>query len=117
MNSLGVDIVSGTDSHYIVQSFKIFLSIDNRSGVIAKDSEQVGYFDVNRRRLQARLIKWINDDSFRGKGLADTFVRQDHNEAHYLMQPPERPASYPTGISTWFRIGTLYNGFAGVVQR
>ena len=96
---------------------KIFLYIDNRCGVIAKDSEQVGYFDVNRRRLQARLIKWINDDSFRGKGLADTFVRQDHNEAHYLMQPPERPASYPKGISTWFRIGTLYNGFAGVVQR
>ena len=96
---------------------KIFLDIDNCGCVIAEHPEQIGHFDVNRRRLQARLVEWVNDDSFRGKGLADAFVRQDHNEAHYLIGDPERPASYPMGISTSFRIGTLYNGFAGVVQR
>jgi hypothetical protein len=63
---------------------KIFLYVDNRCSVIAKHAKQIGQFDVNRRRLQARLVEWINDDSLRGKSLTDTFVGQDHNEAHYL---------------------------------
>ena len=72
---------------------KILFYVDDCGRVIAKHPEQIGHFDVNRRRLQARLIERVNDDSFRGKGLADAFVRQDHNEAHYLIGNPERPAS------------------------
>ena len=67
-----------THVHELGQILLVLADIDDPAGVVAEEAEVLVHMQIDRRRLDARVIQGVDDDVARGERLAYRAIRENH---------------------------------------
>ena len=66
------------DLHQFGEVLQVLLHVDDARGVVAEDAEEPVDGEVDRRRLDARLVEGVDLDAAVPEGFSDAAVGEDH---------------------------------------